>query len=294
MKRLLLRAGTVLFFALILVGLVVWRRPLSVLEALGRAGLRGAGLKAEEIAGPRGPITVYRGGQGPTLVLLHGVNDQAGAWARVVKVLAAEYRVVVPDLPGHGRSAPAEGPLPVEDLLAGVDAVLAAEPRPATLVGNSMGGWLALLTATRSPGAVKQVVLLNAAAVRAETTVSLLPRDRDEARRAMAAVLSRSAPPTPGFILDDLVRRAPRSPLTRIPADSVTRHALDGRLGEVPVPVTLIWGADDQLLPRAYAERVASGLPKSRLVFLDACGHMPQRECPDRLLPALHEALRTR
>lgn len=266
-------------------------RPLSVLHILGRSALRGAGLEKVQIDGPRGPLTVFRGGTGPTVVLLHGVNDQAGGWAKLAKPLIAKYHVVIPDLAGHGDSEPRNGPLTIEDMLAGIDAVLAGEPRPATLVGNSMGGWLALLTARRHPDHVSRVVLLNASGIKAEPTVSLAPRDRESARRAMDAVLGPDSPPTPDYVLDDLVRRAPTSPMARLSATSFNDHALDGRLGEIDTPVSLFWGRDDELLPPAYAEKIKAGLLRATIQYLDRCGHMPQRECADRLLPLLDAAL---
>jgi pimeloyl-ACP methyl ester carboxylesterase len=174
---------------------------------------------------------------------------------------------------------------------AGIDAVLAREPRPAILVGNSMGGWLALLTARRHPDHVSRIVLLNASAIKAEPTVSLAPRDRESARRAMDAVLGPDSPPTPDYVLDDLVRRAPTSPMARLSATSFNDHALDGRLGEIRTPVSMLWGRDDELLTPAYAEKVKAGLPQARIQYLDRCGHMPQRECADRLLPLLEAAL---
>lgn len=266
-------------------------RPLRALELLGRSALRGAGLQKTTLAGPRGRLTVFRGGGGPTVVLIHGVNDQAGGWARVAGPLTASFRVVVPDLPGHGESDPAQGPLTVDELMAGLALVLAQEKPPALLVGNSMGGWLALLAAREHPQAVAGVVLVNGAAVRGPAAVSLLPHDRDEARKAMAAVFSPNTPLPPAFVLDDLVRRAPTSPLARLLGSSWEAHVLDGRLQDVTVPVTLLWGEDDRLLPPAYAERIARELPRARLELLPRCGHMPQRECPERLLPALQRAL---
>lgn len=291
-----MKAARRVALALVLTGLVgsalaFWLRPLAVFELLGRAALRGAGLEKADLRSPRGRLVVFRGGQGRTVVLLHGVNDQAGGWAHVAKPLAAHYRVVVPDLPGHGESEPREGALTVSDLLSGLDAVLASEPAPAVLVGNSMGGWLALLTALQHPERVARVVLVNGAAVTGQTTVKMLPADRDEARRTMAALLAPGAPRTPDFVLDDVVRRAPTSPLARLVATSFKDHALDGRLREITLPVSLIWGAEDRLLPPAYAQELARGLPNAALDLLPSCGHMPQRECPDRLLPLLERAI---
>lgn len=269
-------------------------RPMAVFEWLGRAGLRSAGFERRQLAGPRGTLTYFRAGQGSTLVLLHGANDQAGAWARVAPALARSRRVLIPDLPGHGQSEPAAGPLAVTDLLAGVEALLAAEApgQAVTLAGNSLGGFLALLEAHRHPERVSHVVLVNGAAVTAGGgRVELLPKTREEARQALAKLTAPGAPPPPGFVLDDLVRRGPGSPLARLLHSPVSELALDGRLGEVRVPVTLLWGESDQLLPASYAETLRSQLPAARLVLLRSCGHMPQRECPALLLGEMEAAL---
>jgi len=279
------------------VALAVVLRPLAVFESTERLGLRWAGLERREAPGPRGPQVYWRGGAGPPVVFLHGANDQAGAWVRIVRPVMRGHRVVLIDLAGHGDSAPADGPLAAGDLVAGVEAVMDAEVvgAPATLVGNSLGGWLALVYARAHRDRVSHVVLVNGAAVRGDGTeaqVNLLPRTREEAREAVAATMSPASPPVPAFVLDDLVRRGPRSPLARLEAAPVPDAlALDGHLGELRVPVTLIWGADDRVLPLAYAERVAAALPAARVVRLERCGHVPQRECPDALGAALAQAL---
>jgi pimeloyl-ACP methyl ester carboxylesterase len=97
----------------------------------------------------------------------------------------------------------------------------------------------------------------------------------------------------PAFVLDDIVRRAPGSPLERLLQSRFQEFALDGRLGEVNLPVTLLWGESDRLMPAAYAERIAKGLPIARLTPVPRCGHVPPRECPDRFLPLLEKALQT-
>jgi pimeloyl-ACP methyl ester carboxylesterase len=184
------------------------------------------------------------------------------------------------------------------DVLAGVEALMEAEARGgrAALVGNSMGGWLALLYAQRHPERVSRVVLVNGAGLRgdgSEAKVNLLPRTREEARAAMAAVTSPASRAVPDFVLDDLVRRAPASPLARLMTVRFADLLLDGRLGEIETPVTLLWGADDRILPVSYARRVAAQLPNARLETIPACGHIPQRECAPRLLELLLPALAT-
>lgn len=274
-------------------------RPIAVFETLERWRLPLAGMERVEMSGPRGPLVYWRGGTGPYVFFLHGANDQAGAWVRTVGPLLGHYRVVLADLAGHGESGPADGPLSVKDLVDGVEALVATEAKDGrvTLVGNSLGGLLAIIYADRHPDRVLQVVLVNGAAIRAggsETKVNLLPKTRAEARAAIAATMSPSSPPLPSFALDDLVRRAPGSPLARIMAAPPPPEVyfIDARLGKFRTPVSLVWGEDDRVLPLSYAKKVAEALPASRLERIPRCGHILQRECADATGKVLEVVLR--
>lgn len=298
--RIVLRLALLLLALLggsvVVAGLALWRAPLATAAFLEGLALRRAGFERATADGPRGPVSYWHAGTGAPVVFLHGANDQAGAWSQVVAPLVPTHRVLLVDLPGHGRSAPASGALSVEVLLAGVEAVLEAEGAgtPAVLVGNSLGGWLALLEAHRRPARVGRVVLVNGAALSgdgSEAQVNLLPRTRAEARAAIEAVTSPHSPPVADFVLDDLVRRAAGSPLARLLASDWQASSLDGRLGEIATPVLLLWGEDDRVLPLAYAERVAAQLQAARLEPLGRCGHIPMRECPEILTPLLLEAI---
>lgn len=271
-------------------------RPFWWLERIGKAMLRSAGLERVELEGDRGPLVCWRGGSGPTLVLLHGANDQAGAFARIAARLARSRRLVIPDLAGHGESGPRQGPLAIADLLRGFEQVVAAEAGGGrvALLGNSLGGYLAMLYAFRHPERVEQVILLNGAAIHAEpgVAINLLPRTREEARAAIEALTDPATPPAAGFLLDDLVRRGPTSPLARmLEAATDPQLGLDGRLAQMTTPVTLLWGESDRLMPVAYAESVLRQLKAARLQVLPHCGHVPQRECPEQAVAAIERAL---
>jgi len=277
-------------------GWLVWKRPLTVDEWMSRRALRAAGLRAAEISGPDGDITVWQGGAGPTMVLLHGAGDQAGAWARTVRMLVGSHRLVIPDLPGHGASDPRRGPLDIGRLLAGVEAVMDTLPadRPVVLVGNSLGAWLAFLYAREHPERIDRLVAVNGGPIRNENPGAVLfPADREQARAVMRSMMGPNSLMPPDNVLDDMVRRARVGPAARLAAtaDGMEPYLLDGRLDEVTVPVELVWGEEDGLMPVAYARRLLDGLPAARLHLVAGCGHIPQRECPDRVVRVLTEAL---
>jgi len=283
-----------IFALFILAGVTVWFYPLNVFEQLSRIGLRMAGFEKAIISASRGCLVYWHGGTGPTVVLLHGANDQAGSWTQIAKALKAKYRVLVPDLPGHGSSEPLNGTLSIGDVLEGLERLLEAElhAEKVTLVGNSMGGWVALLYALRHPDRISHVVLENGVAIRREgIQVTMMPSNRAEARMMMEALTGPDAPRFPIFVLDHLVRRAPTSPLARLAHSGSEGFSLEGRLHEVSAPVTLLWGEADQLLPLAYAKRVADQLPVATLKVIPRCGHVPHRECRAFFLSLLEESL---
>lgn len=288
--------------ALLLVALVggyLWfvRHPLAAFEASQRRALRSAGFEVQRIGEGSGSLTLFVAGQGPPLVFLHGLGDQAGSWAKVAPAFTSSYRVWLPDLPGHGESAPAEGPLAMTAVVDGAERVVARAVeggQPAILVGNSLGAWLATLVAHRHPERVARLVLVDGGALAGEPGgPSLTPKNRREAAALMALLRDPSAPPLPGFVLDDVVRRAASGPIARLSADlpGLVAHLLDGRLGEVTTPTDLLWGASDRLIPLAYAERLRSAMPAVRLTPIEQCGHVPQVECPERFGARLAELL---
>lgn len=296
MKRRALQVAAVALAVVVMTAASFFLRPFWWLERLGKAKLRTEGLERAEIAGARGAIVYWRGGAGPGLVLLHGANDQAGSWSRIAEPLARSRRLVLPDLPGHGESAPTEGALALADLMAGLESLMDEEwpSGKVTLAGNSLGGYLAMLYAHRHPERVEHVILLNGAVLQAEpgVAINLLPKTRDEARRAVEALTDPASPAAAGFVLDDLVRRAPTSPLARLMQSPFPADLLEGRLGEMTVPVTLLWGESDRYMPVAYAESIQRQLKASRLERIPLCGHVPHRECPDRLVALIERALR--
>jgi pimeloyl-ACP methyl ester carboxylesterase len=273
----------------------LWKRPLSVYALMNTRALASAGFTRIDVPCPLGPQSVWTAGSGQTLVLLHGAGDSSGAWSSVVATLTPRYRVVIPDLAGHGKSAPSEGPLSVGQVLAGLEAVMKQGTQdPAIIVGNSLGAWVALLCAREHPDRVARLVLVNGGALVGDRTdLSLTPKTREEAAALMTQLRDEKAQPVPGFVLDDVVRQAQTGPLARLTrtAGEMGQYVLDGKLAGIKSPVDLIWGESDRLFSIAYARRMMAQLPAARLTTIPGCGHVRMQECPARFGSALSDVL---
>ena len=291
--------ATILVCALAACGGHAAPRPLPALvmaPADRRAALADAGLHAETIDAPAGPLRVFAGGRGPTVVLVHGSGGQAGDWYRIVPALASRYTLLIPDLPGHGESAPAEGPLTVGGLAAALGAAVDAKSpgskdAKVTLVGNSLGGWVSLLYASQHPERVARVVGIDSSGIFAPLPVSLRPGNRDEAKRLALAVRGPSAPQPDDAEADAIVASIGAGPAARLVAGLRAEDFLEHHAAEIRVPVDLLWGEEDGLLVPDYGRKLAALLPDARFRLLPKSGHMSQVWSPETLLPVLLEVL---
>ncbi len=298
--KILVAIGVLLVVLIIATVWMVWKRPLSVDARFSRFALGRLGMEEVSIPSPDGHVNLWIGGEGPCMVMLHGAGDQAGAWARMLKPLLDDYRVVVPDLPGHGKSDPREGPLGIDQLLSGVEVVMdsVCAGEEVVLVGNSLGAWLGMLYAHDYPTRVSRLVAINGGAITEDDpAVNLFPQNREEALETMKGLMGPATLPPPDFVLDDMVRHMNEGPASRLagrladPNENIETYLLDDRLDEVVVPVELVWGDADGLFTLDYAQRLLDGLPRARLHLVHGCGHVPHRECPDKTLEALEAAL---
>ena len=276
--------------------LVFYTRPLATLAWLGRRRLASSGFERRFHPSAAGPQCIFSGGGGAPVVLVHGAGDQAGGWAKIAPRLAKSFAVVAVDLAGHGESAPAEGPLPFATLLAGFDGAMKELPQgKVTLVGNSLGAWVATVWAKEHPERVQHLVLVNGGPLLGDRPdLTLQPKNRAEADKTLQALRDPSAPMVPDFVVDDIIHEAATGPIARLAADakSMSAYLLDGRLGGFDVPVDLLWGASDKLVSVDYAKRLAAQLPAARLTTIDHCGHAPQVECSKRFAEALMKVLK--
>lgn len=246
-----------------------------------RGALAAGGFVRQELDG-----TVYwSGGEAilPVLVLIHGANDQAGTWFTVAARLTDRYRVIIPDLPGHGESEPRRGPIAISHILERLEAILADE-RDVTLLGNSLGGWMAILLALRNPDRIRRLILEASGGLSRPLAVPLVARTREEAFPILRAVHGPSYQP-PEWVIEALLQRAVDSPMLRL--TEALEHAVEPRLGELHVPATLIWGADDGVLPLSYAEALQQAIPGAELQVIEGAAHIPHLQQPERFLQCL-------
>lgn len=264
--------------------------PIEAFVTTTRAGLVNAGLKRVERDGSvyfRSKEKDSPAGR-PVLVLLHGVNDQAGTWAAVAGPLAGRFRLIVPDLAGHGESAPKSGPLPLPLILDRLHTIIVNETSgPVALLGNSMGGWVAMLYTFAHPECVSRLLLEDASGMAWVVSVPLFPQTREQAVVALHAVNGPKAD-TPDWAIDAMLSRSTVAPMTRVAETGVLAYLVDGRLGELKVPATLIWGADDGLLPLAYAEALHKRISGSTLCVIEGAAHIPHRQQPEKFLACLN------
>ena len=283
--------------ALIVFSILFFLRPLATTVWLRRSALRRAGLRKTKLTSTVGRQVVWHGGVGPSLVLLHGAGDQAGTWNKVAPELKRHFQLVIPDLAGHGESAPVAGVLSLGTLLTALEQVLVANPwrdAPLVLAGNSLGAWVAMLYAQKYPHRVTRIILIDGGPIKNASEIGLMPKNREEARRAFDAVLDPSTPRPPSFVLDDLVRVSNTGPISRLLAageEDMSKYLLDGKLASFETPVDLIWGGSDRLVPLDYAKKLESQLPHCTLTVIERCGHAPQFERPQRLTQVLLQIL---
>ena len=259
-------------------------------------------------------------GSGPTVLLLHGHEQSAATWRWVIPALAQTHRVLALSLPGHGETGPAVGGYaPGRDLTPFVaDFLSALGVGSLNLVGNSVGGAIALRLALANRSAVRTLTLVASAGLGREVH-PLLALDTLPGVGELAILLSR----LPG---GDVQRSGMSAAMLftqpwRVPAEFFTeQHNLGRRPGQLEastamaralfdlngqreilldqlhtlsMPTLVVWGENDYVLPAQHARAAVDRLPRGLLSLFPDCGHLPHVEHPDRFAGVLSDWLRT-
>jgi pimeloyl-ACP methyl ester carboxylesterase len=259
-------------------------------------------------------------GSGPALLLLHGLGCSHRTWLPVLDSLARRYTVIAPDLLGHGASDKPRGDYSVggfangmRDLLTvlGIDTV--------TVVGHSFGGGVAMQFAYQFPERTERLVLVASGGlgpevsrgIKAVTTTGFyqvmgaltLPGVRHLGTLGLR-VLSKTG--LKEFRdLDEVatIYDSWRDPGTRTAVRHVVRAVVDWQ-GQIvcmadraylteAMPMCVVWGEDDRVIPVSHAARAAELAPKARVEVLPKAGHFPHKDHPERFVKILNDFVRT-
>jgi pimeloyl-ACP methyl ester carboxylesterase len=254
----------------------------------GRRALIPAGRTSATVLGQ--PAAYLEGGQGRSIVLVHGAGGRADVWTPQVEGLAGVARLVAVDLPGHGGTG-AGGCRRVDDYAVWVLALLDGLGLDrAVLVGHSMGGAIVQTLALGHPERVAGLVLVGTGArLRVLPRILDLFRDGSPEGAELVAGLAYS-PKTPPEAVVEAERALRETPTEVTLGDFLAcdRFDLMARLSGVAAPTLVVVGADDRLTPPTYGAYLARTIPGARLVEIEAAGHFPQLEQP----AAVNRALR--
>lgn len=229
-------------------------------------------------------------GQGDPVVLIHGFTASKESWFFNMEALGSHFRVLAPDLPGYGQSTKVVENPPIAFYASWIHRLLDQQGiESAHLVGNSMGGAIAMELALQDPKRVRKLVLVDTLGFGGSVVPGVGEKlvnssTRDEVKEMIAMVIH-----DPALIIPAVVDRAfqyrqePGVPalLKRVAAQlsDGTRPLVDysPRLKQLTMPVLVVWGREDRVLPVSDISK-AKALPHGRVHVFEACGHMPQLE----------------
>ena len=262
------------------------------------------------------PVRYRRTGSGPLLVLVHGITSSSRTWERVLPLLAERHTVLAPDLLGHGSSAKPRGDYSLGAYASGLrDLLVALGEPPATVVGHSLGGGIAMQLAYQFPERVERLALVASGGLGAEVNVLLraatlpgseyvlpllLRRELRNAAGTVAGFLGRLGwKPSADLVGmaeglaslgDDGARRAFVHTARSILDLSGQRVSAQDRLYLAEgLPSLIVWGARDPMIPVAHARAAHAAMPGSRLEIFDDAGHFPFNDDPVRFARVLSD-----
>jgi pimeloyl-ACP methyl ester carboxylesterase len=263
------------------------------------------------------PMNFIEAGSGPVLLLIHGMAGTCDNWESVIEPLAINHTVIAPDFPGHGASAPGAGDYSLGSLASALrDLMLTLGHERATLVGHSLGGGVAMQFTYQFPEMVERLVLVSSGGLGPDVSPIL------RAAALPGAELFISATAGVGSRIGSVVGRGlglvglrPNADLAEVTrgyatlTDAERRKAFVATLRSVvgtegqrvaaldklylaeTLPLLIVWGENDPIIPVAHAHDAHAQLPSSHLEIFEDTGHVPQLERPGRFIATLERFL---
>ncbi len=290
-KKLVVIAGLLLGVA----GVGCWRRPVSYYnESMYlRDCLEGVQNREVTVAGLRMHYQAEGPAEGPVVVLVHGLGGRAEDWRHLAPILAkAGYRVYLPDLIGYGRSEkPAGFSYSVRDEAdIVVDFLDAVGLKQVDLGGWSMGGAITQHMAFRHPERVRRLMLFDSAGIYElpRWNIALFTPTTPAEVDQLYQLLMPHPPPVPGFVARDILRVSDHRAwiIHRALATMLTgQDATDNMLPQLKMPVLILWGELDRIMPLSQGETMHELVPQSELDVIPGCGHLAPGQCAPQIAP---------
>jgi pimeloyl-ACP methyl ester carboxylesterase len=257
-----------------------------------------------------------RAGTGPALLLLHGIGNNCMTWAGVIERLAESHTVIAPDLLGHGASDKPRGDYSIAAYANGMrDLLSVLDIEKATVVGHSLGGGIALQFAYQFPERCERLALVGSGGLGPELSAGLRAATLPGAELVLTALTGVSLPLRMGFQALDRVGHVAGWRRVRDLAEAgdallalktvqarraflrTLRGVVDARGQAVTaldrlylanaIPMLVIWGSRDPIVPARHAETVRTLVPTARVEVFERAGHWPHLDDPDRFCDVL-------
>jgi pimeloyl-ACP methyl ester carboxylesterase len=261
-------------------------------------------------------ITYRTAGEGPVLLLIHGMAGSASTWRQVMPGLSSRFTVVAPDLLGHGRSDKPLGDYSLGAFASSLrDLLVALGHERATVVGQSLGGGVAMQFSYQYPERCERLVLVGSGGLGREVNPLLrwlsLPGSDAVLRLACAAPIRGAIERVGGLaerigfqpapvvaelwrsyssLADDATRRAFLRTLRAVVDPRGQAVSAANRLHlATEMPTLIVWGDADPIIPVEHAHAAHASIPGSRLEIFEGVGHYPHCEAPERFVEILTE-----
>jgi pimeloyl-ACP methyl ester carboxylesterase len=241
-------------------------------------------------------LAYFDNGTGPVVVLLHGVPLDRSLWQAQVAELESRYRVIVPDLRGHGESPRPAGSYPMEALADDVAGLLEALEVKETVVlgGLSMGGYISLAFAAKYADRLRGLMLIN---TKASADSQEAAKEVEEAGSAdpvvdkmlpkLFAESTRQDRPEVIAAVEKQMRKTSVEGVAGALRGMALRPDRTSELAGIPIPTLVLAGEDDQLIPIEESRRMVQALPIGELVVIPKAGHLAPVENPEATTAAI-------
>ena len=222
-------------------------------------------------------------GQGETLILLHGLFGTLDNFQYLLKDFGKTYNVIAPIMPVFELPLRHVSVAGLVDFMVGfVDFKKLSKFH---ILGNSLGGHIAILYALKEPSHVLSIILTGSSGLYEKAMGTTFPRreDKEYIRKKIQSTFYDPASASDAMIDEVFAAVNDRGKVIRAisMAKSALRHNLADKLGQINTPTLLIWGKQDAITPPFVGEKFKELLPNSTLFFIDKCGHAPMLERPE-------------